>query len=653
MKNNKEEIKYLRVLSKNYPNINKASTEIINLKAILKLPKGTEHFITDVHGEYEAFSHVLRNGSGAVKRKIENMFGDSLKKSEKKMLATLIYYPEKKVELVSKTCAEIEEWYKITLYRLIKLCRNASNGYSRSKVRKALPEDYSYILEELLSDQKRDSEQEKGKYFSSIINTIIELGQAKKIIIALAKLIQRFTIDKLHIIGDIYDRGPAAEKIMDALIKYHNVDIQWGNHDIVWMGAASGSKVCIANVLRVSIRYANLHTIEEGYGINLFPLIMFAMETYSDDPCTQFYPRQLNTDSFSSKEIDLISKMHKVITIIQLKLEGQLIKKYPEFKMKERLLLDKINGNKIMINGKEYKLTDTSFPTIDKNDPYKLTEEEENLMEKLKTSFLDNEKLQSHTKLLFSKGSMYLKYNSNLMYHGCIPLDEKGKVKKVEIKGEKYSGQKLLDKFEEYARDGYFREKGVKKDFGMAIMWYLWCGAGSPIFGKQKMATFENYFIEDSDIKKEEKNYYYKYRDLEETARYILEQFNLNPDEAHIINGHVPVESKKGESPIKANGKLIVIDGGFSKAYQPTTGIAGYTLIANSTDLILVSHEPFKSTKNAIESETDIYSTKVVLEKSKEELLIEDTDDGKKIEERIEYLKKILEAYRTGKIKEQ
>ncbi|MGM0509370.1 MAG: fructose-1,6-bisphosphatase, partial [Fusobacteriota bacterium] len=606
-KNREEELKYLRVLSSNYPNINKASTEIINLKAILKLPKGTEHFITDIHGEYEAFSHVLKNGSGVVKRKINCIFGDSLTEGEKKSLAILIYYPEKKLELITKEKQNRDEWYKITLYRLVKLCRNVSQGYSRSKVRKALPDDYSYILEELLNEQKRRLGENEGRYFSSIINTIIEIGQAKQFVVSLSKLIQRFVIDKLHIIGDIYDRGPAAEKIMDRLIEYHNVDIQWGNHDIVWMGAASGCKACIANVIRVSTRYANLHTLEKGYGINLLPLVLFSMDVYSNDPCNLFYPKQVKDKSFSDKELELIAKMQKAITIIQFKLEGQLIKKYPDFEMDKRLLLDKIQEDKVIIKGKEYNLKDTNLPTIDKSNPYKLTEEEKEVIDKLKISFLDNERLQSHVRFLFSKGSMYLINNSNLMYHGCIPLEEDGKLSKVSIQGKEYEGKDLLNKFEKYARDGYFKDDGEEKEFGKAIMWYLWCGQDSPIFGKKKMATFENYFLEDQKLKKEERNSYYKYRDLEKTANYILEKFELNPNESHIINGHVPVEVKKGESPIKAEGKLIVIDGGFSKAYQPKTGIAGYTLISNSSDLILVSHEPFESARDAIKNEKDIH----------------------------------------------
>lgn len=649
-----KELNFYKLQSKFFPTINEASTEIINLSSILELPKGTEHFLSDVHGEDEAFSHVIRNASGAIKNKIEDIFGSSLMNSEKKSLATLIYYPEEMIEKKKEEYTELSDWYKITLYRLVEICRASSSGYTRSKVRKALPKTFSYIIEELLNERYRDKNREI--YFDGIVKTIIDIGKAEEFIVTLAKLIQRFVIDRLHIIGDIYDRGNGAEKIFDMLLDYHSVDVQWGNHDIVWMGAAAGSRTCIANVLRVSLKYGNLHTIEEGYGINILPLASFAMEVYRDDQCSLFAPKLNFENDFTKKDIRVISQMHKAISIIQFKLEGRLANVYKDFKMENRLVLEKIDitNKTIELDGKVYSLLDTNFPTIDFNNPYELTEEEKEVIKKLKFSFVNNEKLQTHVRFLFSNGSMYLKCNGNLLYHGCIPTDQNGNFDSLSIQGTQYKGKDLVEILETYVRDGYFKKEGSEeKEFGKAIMWYLWSGAKSPLFGKSKMATFESYFIADKAASKELKNYYYDFRDQAPYAEKILEEFGLNPKNSHIINGHVPVKNPKGESPVKANGKLFVIDGGLSKVYQETTGIAGYTLIFNSRGLILTAHQPFHSKRKAIEEENDIISTEIIIEKTDKELLISDTDTGKEIREQILNLKNLVEAYKKGIIKEK
>lgn len=652
--NLKTNLDYLKLLSKQHPTISSACTEIINLQAILNLPKGTEHFITDVHGEYEAFIHVLKNASGVIKRKIEDIFGTSLRESEKKKLATLIYYPEQKIEIILKDEPNINDWYKITLYRLIEICRVVSSKYTRSKVRKALPEDFAYIIEELLHEH-REKIDKKG-YYEKIVETIIRIDRAKEFITALSKFIQRIVIDRLHIIGDIFDRGPGAHIILDALAQYHSFDIQWGNHDILWMGAASGSEACIATVIRIAARYANLDTIEDGYGINLLPLATFALEFYSDDPCANFKPKTGKNRKYSETDEKLISKMHKAISIIQFKLEGQIIKRNPKFELEDRLLLDKINleNGTIIIDSKIYKLNDTLFPTIDPNNPYELTGEEKNLMSKLKCSFSNSDKLQSHIRLLFAKGSIYLEFNSNLLYHGCVPMNEDGSFKVIDLEGKKYCGKQLLEKFENILRRGYF-VKGDRdaKLYEVDMIWYLWAGKGSPLFGKEKMATFERYFIDDEKTHIELKNPYYHYCDCEDAVNKILIEFGLEPDSSHIINGHVPVEVKRGESPIKANGKLLIIDGGFSKTYQSKTGIGGYTLIYNSYGLQLVSHEPFESTQKAIEEEKDILSSRIVLEKVVERKTVKGTDIGKELEWQITNLEMLLMAYRKGLIKEQ
>lgn len=650
----KEELKYLNLLSTSYPNINSASSEMINLKAILNLPKGTEHFVSDIHGELESFRHVLKNASGVIKDQINIIFGTSLRDSEKKALATLIYYPERKLEQIEKVEKDMYDWYKITLHRLVLICKVISSKYTRSKVRKALPKEFSYIIEELLHEDGVGSD--KQMYYNEIINTIIQLYQADRFIIALAHVIQRLAIDQLHVIGDIYDRGPNAVKIMDILSSYHSVDIQWGNHDMSWMGAAAGCQALICNVIRIQARYANLDTIEEDYGINLVPLAAFAMEQYADDPCEHFMPKSSPETALSDKDTQLIAKMHKAISIMQFKMEAQIIKRHPEFKMENRLLLDKIEFDKgtIMIEGIEYTMNDMFFPTIDINNPYELTEEEQEVMDKIKSSFVNSEKLQEHIRFLYSKGSMYKIFNSNLLFHGGIPMNEDGTIKKVHFRGGVYSGRAYLDAVERAVREGYFNQPHSEgKRQCMDIIWYLWCGEDSPLFGKKKMTTFERYFIDDETTHKEISNPYYTLRNEEKYCQDVLKDFELEPESSHIINGHVPVKVAKGESPIKANGRLFVIDGGFAKAYQKVTGIAGYTLIYNSHGLVLVSHEPFVSTEAAIAEEKDILSSTVALQYSQDRIRVRDTDIGKELMKNICELEKLLDAYHKGIIKEK
>lgn len=645
------ELRYLKSLSKQYPNIASASTEIINLQAILNLPKGTEHFMTDVHGEYEQFNHVLKNGSGSVRRKIDEEFGNTLSSKDKKSLATLIYYPKEKLEIVMQEEENIEDWYKITLYRLVQITKHVSSKYTRSKVRKALPKDFAYIIEELITEKAEV--QDKEGYYNEIVHTIIRIGRAPDFIVALSKLIQRLVIDHLHIVGDIYDRGPGPHIILHTLRHYHSVDVQWGNHDIVWMGAAAGSLACIANVVRMSARYGNLDTLEEGYGINLIPLATFALERYKNT--SEAFAIKYNTD-YNTKDLGMDMKMHKAMAVIQFKLEGQIIKRRPEFMMEDRLLLDKINFEKgtVMVEGREYKMRDMDFPTIDPADPYELTPEETEVMERLRQAFTRCDKLQKDVRFLFSKGGLYKVYNSNLLYHGCVPLDEEGNFLKVNVFGKEYSGKALYDILDTYARRGYYasRESGDKAK-GEDILWYIWTGPNSPVFGKDKMTTFERYFIEDKETHVETKNAYYRLYDNEEIVDKILREFGLDTTKSHIVNGHVPVERKKGESPIKCHGKLLVIDGGFSKAYQHKTGIAGYTLVANSYGMRLVSHEPFESTEAAIRKESDIFSDSIVVETALRRQCVADTDIGVELKESIHQLEELLDAYREGVLVEK
>lgn len=647
-----EEIKYLSLLSQKFPNIQAVCTEIINLEAILNLPKGTEHFLTDIHGEYDTFSHILRNASGVVRRKIDQVFGHTISEKSKKLLATLIYYPDEKLDIVKKEIKpeDLENWYSVILRRLIDVARAAADKYTRSKVRKAMPPDYAYIIDELMNENPS----KKEEYYDSIISTIIEIDRASHFIIEISKFIQRLLIDRLHIIGDIFDRGPYPEKVMDTLIYHHSVDIQWGNHDILWIGAAAGIKSCISTVVRISARYDNLDTLEDAYGINLLPLATFAMKFYGNDPCECFTPKINSAQSYDSLNINLVSQMHKAIAVIEFKLEGQIIQRNPDFNMESRLLLNKIDYEKgtITINGIVYELKDKSFPTIDIHDPFSLCPEEEELMEKLRFSFLNSQRLQRHIKFFFSNGSMYLVYNSNILFHSCLPLNDDGSFKSFIIEGEECHGKLLCDKFEKITRRAYlnrWQHDRCQKD--LDYVWYMWCGPRSPLFGKDQMTTFERYFIEDETTHKEHLDPYYIYRDDTKVCDMILEEFGLDPANSHIINGHVPVKVKKGESPIKADGKLLVIDGGMSKPYQKVTGIAGYTLMYDSYSLILVEHHPFVSPQMAIEQELDIMSTRSLVTRQLSRIKVGDTDIGAELKSQVKDLKMLLNAYLTGIIK--
>ena len=616
------EEKYLEGLSELFPSIAAASTEIINLQAIVNLPKGTEHFLTDIHGEYEAFAHVLKNGSGSVKRKVDDVFANTMSSRDKQTLATLIYYPREKMERIREEEQNMDDWYKIMLYRLIEVAKRSASKYTRSKVRKALPKDFAYVIEELITEKSGMTDKES--YYNSIISTIIQIGRAEEFIVALCELIQRLVVDHLHIVGDIYDRGPGPHLIMDKLMEYHSVDIQWGNHDILWMGAAAGQKCCIANVIRICARYGNLDILEDGYGINLLPLATFAWKQYAKDPCECFLLK--GQDNCKPQELELNMKMHKAISVIQFKVEGQAAELYPEFGFQRRNFLDKINYEEgtITIGGKIYQLLDDYFPTIDPKNPYQLSAEEEEIMNRLVKAFQSCEKLQRHMRFLLNKGSLYKIYNSNLLYHGCVPLNDDGSLRKVKIYGKSYQGRTLYDVMESYVRKGFFAVDPDEKKKGRDLMWYIWQGANSPLFGKDKMATFERYFLAEKELWKEKKNAYYLLLEDENVMNGILDEFGLDREISHIINGHVPVKTKNGENPVKCGGKVLVIDGGFSKAYQKETGIAGYTLIYNSYGLILAAHDPFESTEAAIEKERDIHSDSVIVKRSLERKTVGD-----------------------------
>lgn len=644
---------YLELLAQQYPTIKAATNEIINLTARMQLPKGTEHFVSDIHGEYEAFHHVLKNGSGSIKRRIDELFVYEMTEQEKCNLETLIYYPEQKLPPLLAATDNPAAWLRITLFRLIKLCRSLASKYTRAYVRAALPEDFALIIEELLHEQEGTNN--KQDYYLSIIDTIIALDQADDFIEALSDLIQHLAIAHLHVIGDVYDRGPGAHIIMDTLMAYHHIDIQWGNHDIVWMGAAAGSAACMANVLRTALRYANMETLQNGYAISLLPLATFAMNAYKDDPCTIFYPRTSDDEEYTENELQMMAKMQKAIAIIQFKLEAQIIQRRPHYNMQDRLLLDKINfeNGTICLNGQDYALRDTLFPTVDPANPYQLTPEEKSTVQKLQQTFAISENLQQHVRFLFSKGSMYLVYNGNLLYHGCIALEDDGSFMTTTVDGKVYKGREFMDRLDRLARRGYFSKEPEEKLYGQDILWYLWTGAKSPIFGKNKMATFERYFIADKTTHQEKKNPYYALRDDEKTAVTILKEFGLDPNTAHIVNGHVPVQVKKGESPIKAGGKLLVIDGGFAKAYQDITGIAGYSLIYNSYGLLLASHASFESAQKAIEENADMQTHTEILERDQVRIRIKDTDEGRGIQSKIDNLQDLLKAYRAGLIKER
>lgn len=653
MASQEQSLKYLELLAQKYPTIAAASTEIINLEAILNLPKGTEHVLSDLHGEADRFFHILKNGSGAIKIKIDEEFGHTLSIGDKNRLATLIYYPEQKLELIEKEIEDIEDWYRITLHRLIRMCKRAASKYTRSKVRKALPKDFAYIIEELIHE--KEDFPDKEDYYNEIISSIIRIDRGKEFIIALCQLIQRLVIDHLHIVGDIFDRGPKAAMIMDYLMDYHSVDIQWGNHDMLWMGAASGHAACIANVIRISARYGNLDTLEDDYGINLIPLANFAMNVYADDNCHLFQVAH-RTDEVSQLDEEVERKMHKAIAIIQFKLEGQLIKNRPEFKMNHRLLLDKVNleDGTIEIDGHIYPMLDSHFPTIDPKDPYKLSDTERDIMDRLINGFVNCEKLQRHVRFLFKSGSLYLCYNQNLYYHGCIPFNEDGSFRTVYLRGENYSGKALYDFLEAYARKGYYlTNQPDEKSYGQDIMWFIWSNENSPVYGKEKMATFERYFISDTHLQEEKKDFYYKLIEQESICDKIIREFGLDPQVSHIVNGHMPVKQKAGENPVKGNGKLLIIDGGLSRAYQPTTGIAGYTLIYNSYGLRLVTHKPFESFEKSIADETDIHSDHRIVKAFESRQKVADTDNGLLIKEMVHDLEKLLEAYRQGVLREK
>lgn len=643
--------RYLTRLSDLYPTIAAASTEIINLQAILNLPKGTEHFLTDVHGEYEAFSHVLKNGSGSVRRKIEDVFGNTMSAADKKSLATLIYYPRAKMDLIRQTETNMEDWYKVHLYRLIEVAKRAASKYTRSKVRKALPPNFAYVIEELITEKAEVHDKES--YYNEIISTIIRIGRAEDFIEAISELIQRLVVDHLHIVGDIYDRGPGPHIIMDKLMSYHSVDIQWGNHDILWMGAAAGQWGCIANVIRICARYGNLDILEDGYGINLLPLAAFALRIYGDDPCICF--RLKAVEGIDPDEMQMNMRIHKAISIIQFKVEGQIIRRQKAFHLENRALLHRIDFEKgtIELDGKKYPLLDTAFPTVDPKDPYAFTQEEEEIMKRLEKAFLHCEKLQRHMRFLLNKGSLYKVYNDNLLYHGCVPLTEDGKLKEIRLFGKSYGGKELYDVLDSYVRKGFFALDENERQDGKDIMWYIWLHPDSPLFGKDKMATFERYFLQDAETHIEKKNPYYSLLENEKVINQILEEFGLDPAVSHIVNGHVPVKRKDGENPVKCGGKVLVIDGGFSKAYQKETGIAGYTLIFNSYGLLLVAHEPFESTESAIAKEKDIHSETMIVKRVRERLLVGDTDIGEELKRQVKDLERLLVAYRNGVLREK
>ncbi|MBQ8515717.1 MAG: fructose-1,6-bisphosphatase [Ruminococcus sp.] len=643
--------RYLEQLSESYPTIGRATTEIINLQSVLNLPKGTEHFLSDIHGEYDAFSHVLRNGSGAVRKKIDDVFGHTLGTQEKVALASLIYYPKERMELVKDTEPDMENWYKVTLYRLIEVCKVLSSKYTRAKLRRALPQDYAYVIEELITEKPEVLD--KKAYYDSIVDTIIEIGCAENFIVTLSRLIQHLVIDHLHIIGDIYDRGSGAHFIMDRLCSYHSLDIQWGNHDVVWMGAAAGQTACIAAVVRNALLCGNYDTLEDGYGINLLPLARFAMDVYGEDPCTQFQIRGKAKER--NAEIGLAMKMHKAIAVIQFKLDGQLAEKYPEFGMESRRLLHLMDLEKgtITLDGETYPLLDTRFPTLDSSGPYVLTEDEKAVMKKLQSAFVHCEKLQRHMQLLLKKGSLYKVYNGNLLYHGCVPLNEDGSFQEVTVCGKRYKGRALYDVLESCVRKAYISLSEKEKHLGRDMMWFLWNAPSSPLFGRSKMANFERYFIADEKTHQEKKNPYYSFMDDAATAERILAEFGLKDENSHIINGHVPVHQKEGESPVKCGGKLLVIDGGFSKQYQRVTGIAGYTLIYNSYGLMLTAHEPFESREKAVSDCTDIVSKRVAVEHTAKRISIGDTDEGARMKMRIADLRSLIAAYREGVLQER
>ena len=650
-----EELHYLRLLSRQYPTVEAAGTEIIRLQAILNLPKPTEHFMSDIHGEHEAFLHILNSGSGEVKEKLEELFGNSMTKRDRNDLATLIYYPTSKLALVADEEENLDEWYRLTIHRLVDLCRFVSTKHTRAKVRTYMDPDYEQILDELIhlveeGGSRRDQ-------YENIISTIIQIGQAADVIRAICKVIKSLVVDQLHIVGDIFDRGPRADIVMDSLMTSNNVDIQWGNHDVLWMGAASGSRTLVATVLSNSIRYNNLDVIETGYGISLRPLSIFANEVYRDCNTDQFKVKLTGTDAdqYTEKDKLLSARMYKAITIILFKLEGQKVLRRPEFGMEDRLLLDKINyeDKTINLNGKIYPMLDCDFPTVDPANPYELTAEENHVINQLTDSFENSEKLQRHIRFLYSKGGLYKVCNGNLLFHGCIPMNDDGSLMTFTIGGKERSGKRFLDYAEKTARKAYYDKRGSEeRQFGMDFLWWLWAGRNSPIFGRDRMTTFERRFIADEVTWAEPKNAYYTYYQDRRVCDRLLMEFGLKGEHCHIINGHVPVKVRKGESPIKGGGKLIVIDGGFSRAYQSTSGIAGYTLIYNSRHYRIVSHQPFTSKWNAVHKNDDIRNDSEIFEKMETRMRISDTDEGAELQDRVDMLMMLLDAYRSGAVTE-
>ena len=644
-------MRYLELLSRLFPSADKASAEIINLSAILNLPKGTEFFASDIHGEYEAFSHTLRNGSGSIRLKIDDVFGDSLSENEKRSLATLIYYPREKMELVLSQVDDAEAWYAVTLQRLVAVCKRAAQKYTRSRVRKALPKDFAYIIEELMTENRHGVD--KQAYYAAIVDAVIRTDRGGALVEALCLLIQRLAIERLHIVGDIYDRGPYPHIIMDALMEHHSLDIQWGNHDIVWMGASLGQRGCIAHVVRNCARYGNLSILEDAYGINILPLASFALEAYKDDPCVAFGLK--GNPDLPPQELEMNVKIQKAMAIIQFKVEAQLIDENPGFGLEDRKLLDKIdyeNGT-VMLDGVAYELTDTVFPTVDPADPYRLTPEEEEVMQRLEQAFTGCEKLQRHMRFFLDAGSLYKVCNGNLLFHACVPLNADGSLMETEVFGETYKGRALYDVMERYVRAAFDDANPELAKRGRDLLWYMWLGEGSPLFAKSKMATFELYLIAEKEARKEVKNPFYSYLDDEHVMGGIFEDFGMDPETSRIVCGHVPVKVKDGEDPVKCGGRVLTIDGGFSKAYQPTTGIAGYTLISNSYGFVLAAHEPLESMRAAVVNELDIHSSRKVVELVDKRTLVADTDNGAVLKQQIADLEELLEAYRCGILAEK
>ena len=641
------ELRLLQQMAREYPTVQAASAEIINLTAILNLPKGTEHFMSDIHGEHEAFLHILNNGSGAVAEKIQAALGDSLTLTERRNLAALIYYPREKLREAKRIEADMDDWYRVTLKRLISVCRQCTTKYSRSKVRKALPREYAYIMEEMLNTGGTPN---KERYYDHIIRAIVDTQSADTMITEMANLIKRMTVDELHIVGDIFDRGPHADVILDHLMTHHHVDVQWGNHDVLWMGAAAGSPVCVATAVKNCVQYDNLDMLENSYGINLLPLAVFSTERYSD--AHVFAPRKLPEELFKPRDTELYSRMHKAISVIMYKLEGQLVHRRKEYGMEDRDMLSRVNWEHgtININGTDYPLRDTDFPTVYPNDPTKLSEDEEALMEQLCAAFMHSEKLQAHARFLCSAGSLYLKKNGNLLFHGCVPCNRDGSFMEFEVgKAVTLSGKEYFDYADRLARQGLLAPEGSEeREEGRDYLWYLWCGRNSPVFGRDHIATFERALIEDKATWKEPKNHYYSYTDDEDFCKKVLLAFGCDKPWSRIVNGHIPVKAKEGESPLKAHGRLVVIDGGFCKAYQSQTGIAGYTMFFNSMGMRLAAHEPFTSIEDAVKNSRDITSHIFSVDELPHRVMVADIDTGEEIKARIDDLMKLLSAFREG-----